>query len=102
MADSSVNDARAAQDFAIDLARWYHQLAKLCVTAAERTFQLTEDCSQAELDEALALADQVRARMATVQSAERVFRKEFPRLYIDHQVEHILSLDPGPAAGKPR
>ena len=107
MADVPVNDARAAQDFAIELARWYHQLAKLCVTAAERTFQLTENCSQAELDEALSLADQVRVRMASVQSAERVFRKEFPRLYIDHQVQHILSLDPGPggkaagaAAGK--
>jgi hypothetical protein len=101
MADSSVNDARAAQDLAIELARWYHQLAKLCVTAAERTVQLTEDCSQAELDEALALADQVRVRMASVQSAERVFRKEFPRLYIDHQVRRILSLEPGPgkAAG---
>jgi hypothetical protein len=103
MADSSVNDTPIAQDFAIELASWYHQLAKLCVLAAERTVQLTEDCSQAELDEALALADQVFVRMASVQSAERVFRREFPRLYIDHQVEHILSLDPGPggkAAGK--
>lgn len=103
MADSSVDDTRTAQEFAIDLAHWYHQLAKLCVSAAERTVQLTEDCSQTELDEALALADQVHVRMASVQSAERVFRKEFPRLYIDHQVKHILSLDPEPggkAAGK--
>jgi hypothetical protein len=95
MGDSPVNDIPDARDFAIELARWYHQLAKLCVSAAERTFQLTENCTQDELDEVLALADQVRARMASVQSAERVFRKEFPRLYIDHQVEHILSLDPG-------
>ncbi len=96
MPESFLNQPTAAQDFAIDLAHWYHQLAKLCVSAAERTVQLTEECSQEQLDEALALADQVRVRMASVQSAERVFRREFPRLYIDHQVEHILSLDPGP------
>ena len=58
---------------------------------------MTEECTQAELDRALALCDQVRVRMASVQSAERVFRKEFPRLYIDYHVEHILSLDPGPS-----
>ncbi len=107
MAESQASEMPAAQDIAIELARWYHQLAKLCVSAAERTIQLTEDCTQEELDAALALAEQVRVRMASVQSAERVFRKEFPRLYIDHQVEHILSLEPGPrlktvgaAAGK--
>ena len=95
MGESTENDAPVAQDLAVELARWYHQLAKLCISAAEATVQLTEECTQSELDQALALADQVRARMATVQSAERVFRKEFPRLYIDYHVEHILSLDAG-------
>ena len=101
------NDTPTAQDHAVELARWYHELAKLCIKAAEQAVQLTEDSEQALLDDALALSDQVRIRMASVQSAERVFRTEFPRMYIDHQVEHILTLDPGPkvkaagaAAGK--
>lgn len=96
----ATNETPTAQDHAIDLARWYHELAKLCVKAAEGTVVLTEDSSQEELDRALALADQVRVRMASVQSAERVFRTEFPRMYIDHQVECILSLEPGPDVKK--
>ena len=96
-----------AQDYAIDLARWYHELAKLCVTAAQATVQLTEESTQEEVDAAKALGDQVRIRMASVQSADRVFRTEFDRMYIDYHVDRILSLDPGPdskaagaAAGK--
>lgn len=84
-----------AQDHAFELARWYYELAKLCVSAAEQTVQLSEESSPADLDGALALGDQVRVRMTSVQSAERVFRNEFPRLYIDYNVQRILSLDPG-------
>ncbi len=89
-------ETATAQDYAFDLARWYHQLAKLCVEAAQACVVLTEDSTQEELDKAHALGDQVRIRMASVQSAERVFRTEFERMYIDHHVEHILKLDPGP------
>ena len=107
MKDTTAQETVTAQDHAIDLARWYHELAKLCVEAAQATVQLTEESKQQELDAALALGDQVRIRMASVQSASRVFRTEFERLYINHHVAHILSLDPGPdrkaagaAAGK--
>ena len=86
----------SARDHAYELARWYHELAKLCVQAAEHHLRLHEDSTQEEVDQAMALNDVVRIRMATVQSVERVFRQEFPRLYIESQVERILSLEPGP------
>ena len=85
MDELSTNAEVTATDHAIEVARWYHELAKLCVQAAEAAVQLNEDSEQDDLDRALALGDQVRIRMASVQSAERVFRTEFPRLYIDHQ-----------------
>lgn len=95
MHEIPANEMLTAQEHAFELARWYFDLAKLCVNAAEHVVQLTEDSTQVELDNALSLGDQLRVRMTTVQSAERVFRKEFPRLYIDHNVQRILSLDSG-------
>ncbi|HZT39198.1 MAG TPA: hypothetical protein VFA28_15000 [Bryobacteraceae bacterium] len=85
----------SAQDQAFELARWYHELARICIQAAEHHLTLTEDSPQADVDRALALNDIIRVRMATVQSVERVFRSEFPRAYIDYHVERILRLDPG-------
>ena len=41
--EEPVNEAPTAQDHAIELARWYHELAKLCIHAAEQIVQLTED-----------------------------------------------------------
>jgi hypothetical protein len=79
-----------AGEIAFELARWYHDLAKICVQAAEQHMVLTEDSAQADMERALAINDVIRVRMATVQSVERAFRTEFPRLYIDHQVEQIL------------
>jgi hypothetical protein len=92
-----VTDRVSAQDQAFELARWYHELARICLQAAEHHLNLTEDSPQEDVDRALALNDIIRVRMATVQSVERVFRSEFPRAYIDHQVERILSLEPGDA-----
>ena len=86
-----VTTTATAKDVAFELARWYHDLAKICVQAAEHHLSLNEDSSPADLDRALALNDVVRIRMATVQSVERAFHGEFPRLYIDHQVEQILN-----------
>ncbi len=94
--NDATNETPTAQGYATELARWYHETAKLCLTAAERTYMLTEDSAQADVDAALAIADQVRVRIASLQSSERVFRTEFPRLYVDHQVERILTLEPGP------
>lgn len=80
-----------AQEMAFELARWYHDLAKICVQAAEQHLNLSEDSPPSDLDRALAINDVIRIRMATVQSVERAFRSEFPRIYIDHQVEQILT-----------
>ncbi len=77
---------------AFELARWYHDLAKWCLQAAEQHLALTEDSPQPDVDKALALNDIVRVRMATVQNIEKSFRSEFPKLYVDHQVKRILSL----------
>ena len=82
-----------AKEIAFELARWYHDLAKVCVQAAEHHMNLSEDSPQEDLDRALELNDVIGIRMATVQSVERAFRSEFPRMYIDHQVEKILTLD---------
>jgi hypothetical protein len=79
-----------AQEVAFELARWYHDLARICLQAAEEHLQLDENAPQENVDRALAINDVIRVRMATVQSVERAFRSEFPRLYIDHQVEQIL------------
>jgi hypothetical protein len=81
----------SAKDVSFELARWYHDLARLCVQAAELQMNLSEDSAQEDLDRALALNDVIRIRMATVQSVEGSFREDFPRLYIDHQVEKILN-----------
>ena len=89
-----LTDRESAQDQAFELARWYHELASICVQAAEHHLALHENSPQEDVDRALALNDIIRVRMATVQSVERVFRNEFPRAYIDHQVERILSLEP--------
>ncbi len=83
----------SAQDHAFELARWYHELAKMCLSAAEYHVSLGEESALQDVDRAMALNEVIRIRMATVQSVERVFRSEFQRLYIDHQVERILSLD---------
>ena len=85
-----------AKEHAFELARWYHELAKVCVQAAEHHLGLHEDSPQEDVDRALALNDIIRVRIATVESVERIFRTEFPRLYIEHQVERILTLDSGP------
>jgi hypothetical protein len=86
--------SQSARDHAFELARWYHELAKVCVQAAEHHLKLDEDSPQEDVDSALALNDVVRIRMATVESVERTFQSEFPRLYIERQVEKILTLDP--------
>jgi hypothetical protein len=86
-----------AKDHAFELARWYHELAKMCIQAAEQNLPLSEDSPLEDVERAMAINDLVRIRMGTVQSVERVFRAEFSRLYIEHQVEHILSLEPGPS-----
>jgi hypothetical protein len=83
----------SAQEIAFELARWYHDLARLCVQAAEQHVTLSENSELADMERALAINDVIRVRMATVQSIESGFRTEFPRLYVDHQVERILSLD---------
>jgi hypothetical protein len=93
-----VTATASAKEMAFELARWYHDLAKICVQAAEQHVGLTEDSLQADVDRAMALNDVIRIRVATVQSVERSFRQEFPRAYIDHQVEQILSLDAGTEA----
>lgn len=82
-----------AADHAFELARWYHELAKLCVQAAEHHISLDENSPLEDVDRAMAMNEVIRIRMATVQSVERVFRSEFQRLYIDHHVEQILSLE---------
>ena len=83
----------SAQDHAFELARWYHELAKMCLQAAEHHVSLGEDSSLEDVDRAMAINEVIRIRMATVQSVERVFRMEFQRLYIDHHVDRILALD---------
>ena len=95
-----VTDRVSAQDQAFELARWYHELASICVQAAEHHLALHENSQQEDVDRALALNDIIRVRIATVQSVERVFRNEFPRAYIDHQVERILSLGTAQADDK--
>lgn len=87
-----VTTTAAAQDLAFELARWYHELARMCVEAAEEHLRLNEDSSPEAVERALVLNDLIRIRMATVESVERSFRSEFPRVYIDRQVEQILSL----------
>ena len=86
----------SAKDVAFDLARWYHELAAICVQAAEHHLGLTEQSALCDVDRAIALNDVIRIRMATVQSVERIFREEFPRAYVDHHVSRILSLESGP------
>ncbi len=87
----------SAKDHAFELARWYHELAKMCIQAAEHHLSLSEDSTLEEVDRALEMNEIIRVRMSTVQSVERIFRSEFQRLYIDHQVQRILSLDAGGA-----
>ncbi len=86
------------RDHAMEMARWYYELAKLCVHAAEEHVELGENSPLEDVDRALAINELIRVRMATVQSAERVFRSEFRQLYIDHHVERTLLLDSGAAA----
>jgi GTP1/Obg family GTP-binding protein len=88
----------SAQDHAFELARWYHELAKMCLNAAEYHISLGEESTLQDVDRAMALNEVVRMRMATVQSVERVFRSEFQRLYIDHHVERILLASEADAA----
>jgi hypothetical protein len=83
----------SAQGHAFELARWYHELAKICIQAAEHHITLGEDSPLEDVDRAMALNEVVRIRVATVQSVERVFRTEFQRLYIDHHVEQILAME---------
>ena len=83
----------SAQDHAFELARWYHELAKMCIQAAEHHITLGEDSPLEDVDRAMAMNEVIRIRVATVQSVERVFRTEFQRLYIDHHVEQILAMD---------
>ncbi len=83
----------SAQDHAFELARWYHELAKMCVQAAEHHITLGEDSPLEDVDRAMAMNEVIRIRVATVQSVERVFRTEFQRLYIDHHVEQILAME---------
>lgn len=78
-------------EVAFELARWYHELARVCVEGAQIHIALSEDSEQADVDRALALNDVIRVRMATVQSLERAFRSEFPKLYIDANVRRILA-----------
>lgn len=93
----------SARDHAFELARWYHDLAKMCVQAAERHLSLDENSPLEDVDRAMAMNEVIRIRMGTVQSVERMFKSEFQRLYIDHQVERILCLpdsgDKASAAG---
>jgi len=88
-----VTSTVSAKDMAFELARWYHDLAKVCVEAAEQHLVLTEESSNDDLEKAMAINDVAGIRMATVQSVERGFRKEFPRMLVDHQVRRILDLD---------
>lgn len=83
----------SAQDHAFELARWYHELAKMCIQAAEHHITLGEHSPLEDVDRAMAMNEVIRIRVATVQSVERVFRTEFQRLYIDHHVEQILALE---------
>jgi uncharacterized protein YpiB (UPF0302 family) len=85
----------SAKDHAFELARWYHELAKMCIQAAEHHLSLSEDSILEDVDRALEMNEIIRIRMSTVQSVERVFRSEFQRLYIDHQVQRILRLEAG-------
>jgi hypothetical protein len=82
----------SAQDRAFELAKWYHDLAKMCIQAAEHHLSLNENSPLEDVDRAMAMNEVIRIRMGTVQSVERVFKSEFQRLYIDHQVERILTL----------
>jgi hypothetical protein len=94
--NDATDETPTAHGYATELARWYYETAKLCLAAAERTLDLTEDSPLDVVDSAMCITDQVRIRIASLQSAERVFRTEFPRLYIDRQVERILTLEPDP------
>lgn len=85
----------SASDHAFELARWYHDLAKMCISAAEHHLTLAEDSTLEDVDRAMAMNEVIRIRMGTVQSVERVFKSEFQRLYIDHQVERILDVSYG-------
>ena len=88
-----VTSTVSPREMAFELARWYHELAKACVEAAEQHMNLSEESSPEDFEKAIAISDVISIRMATVQSVERNFRSEFPRAYIDHQVERILSLE---------
>jgi hypothetical protein len=81
----------SAGDHAFELARWYHDFAKLCIQAAEQHVSLTEDSPLEDVDRAMRTNELVRIRMGTMQSVERMFRSEFQRLYIDYQVERLLT-----------
>ena len=81
----------SAGDHAFELARWYHDLAKLCIQAAEQHVELTENSPLEDVDRAMAINELVRIRIGAIQSAERTFRSEFQRLYIDHQVNRLLT-----------
>ena len=91
--EQAVTTSVTAQDHAFELARWYHELAKMCLQAAEHHVSLGEDSPLEDVDRAMAMNEVIRIRMATVQSVERVFRSEFQRMYIDHQVSRILASD---------
>jgi hypothetical protein len=86
-----ISTSVSAGDHAFELARWYHDLAKLCIQAAEQHVGLNESSPLEDVDRALRTNELVRIRMGTVQSVERVFRTEFQRLYIDHQVARVLA-----------
>lgn len=81
-----------AKQVAFDLACWYHELARLCVRAAEQHLDLDGDSTEEEFDRAVAINEVINVRMAAVRSCVQEFRTEFPRLYIDHQVDRILRL----------
>jgi hypothetical protein len=95
--EQGTSTVSSARDMAFDLARWYHDLAKVCVEAAEQHMVLSEDSSPEEMEKAMAINDVIGIRMATVQSVERQFRSEFSRVYIDHHVERILNCSEEPA-----
>lgn len=86
-----VSMTESANDLSFELARWYHDLARICLQAAEQHLHLTENSPQEDLEKAMVMNDVIRIRMATVQSVESTFREEFQRHYIDHQVEQILA-----------
>jgi hypothetical protein len=89
----------SAKDHAFELARWYHDLARTCIQAAEIHLSLSEDSPLEDVDRAMEMNEILKVRMSTVQSVERAFRSEFQRLYINHQVERILTLEEDGSSG---